>query len=230
MNIKETKDQARALVESLAKFGIRLKHHQALEVLSQVKGAKGWNQFVAGEQGPEQSGLAVEQQALPDDADAEHVSVSVAALLEQAAQCKTEADADQLLQDLTDAFVEAGPLAHLEEANSEAYMEDDGPFVRFELNRVISDSFITMIRPEIRSGELVVVVVTNHMKDGLGMQSKSWDVANGLDEEVIEGRPEQTINELANQAKELAMADHRLLIEQVGVTTAAAAEAVQKSW
>jgi hypothetical protein len=156
--------------------------------------------------------------------------MNVSTLLAQAAQCKTEEDAEQLLKALQAAFGGSGPIAHLYPANEEAYMEGEAPFVRFELNRIISEHYITMIRPEIRAGQLAVVVVTNHMKDGLGMGSQHWEVANGLDEEVIEATPEQTIEELATRAKELALADHRLLIEQVGVPQSAAAEAAQQSW
>lgn len=156
--------------------------------------------------------------------------MNVSTLLEQASQCKTEEDAAQLLQALQDAFCDEGPLSHLPMANPQSYMEGDAPFVNFELNRIISEYYITMIRPEIRDGELTVVIVTNHMKDGLGMGSQDWEVVEGLDEELIEARPEQTIEELATRAKELAIADHRLLIEQVGVSESNAQDAALKSW
>lgn len=51
-----------------------------------------------------------------------------------------------------------------------------------------------------------------------------------LDEAVIDADPDQTINDLAQRAKELAIADHRLLIEHVGVPESVAREAAEKSW
>lgn len=156
--------------------------------------------------------------------------MNVQDILAQAALCKTQEDAAALLDILETAFGESGPLSHLPQFNAESYMEGEHPFVRFELNRLISDYYVTMIRPEIRDGAMVVVVVTNHMKDGLGMQSQKWEVVEGFDEEVIEATPDQTVDDLATRAKDLALADHRMLIEQVGVPQEAAKEASLKSW
>lgn len=72
MNIKETKGQARVLVTSLRNLGIRLKHHQALEVLSHLKGAKGWNQFCASSAIPK-AVMADEDKILLEQAVASHV-------------------------------------------------------------------------------------------------------------------------------------------------------------
>lgn len=102
--------------------------------------------------------------------------------------------------------------------------------MQFELNRVISDHYITSIKPEIRNGELAIVVRTDFMKDGKGMGSRSYELVEGFDEEVIEASGEQTIEDLATRAKELAIADHRLLIERVGVPLAPAREAALASW
>jgi hypothetical protein len=74
MNIKETKDQARALVASLHNLGIRLKHHQALEVMAKIKGAKGWNQLAAGETVSKSTQLSPEQQIILEEALRMHVS------------------------------------------------------------------------------------------------------------------------------------------------------------
>lgn len=63
--------------------------------------------------------------------------MKVKSLLAKAAKCKTQEDADKLLDTLERVFGNARPLAHLPQYNSEAYMEDDNkPFVRFELNQV----------------------------------------------------------------------------------------------
>lgn len=161
--------------------------------------------------------------------------MQVQQLLDTAARCTTEKDAAELLNMMVTAFSTTGPLAHLGVYNLEAYMEErpskePAAFVRFELNRIISEDYITMIRPEIREGEMVVVVITNHMLDGLGMASKNWEVPNFLDESVIEADSDSTTEDLAQRAKELAIADHRLLIERVGVPEPIARETALQSW
>ncbi len=103
------------------------------------------------------------------------------------------------------------------------------PFVSFELNREISDAYITMIRPEIRDGAFTVTVCTNRMLDNLGMSSKKWEAVDGMDD-LIEANEEQTINDICKHAVELAIADHRILIEQVGVPQSAAKIAAKKAW
>ncbi len=155
--------------------------------------------------------------------------MKVKTLLAQAAKCASEQDANNLLETLKRVFGNARPLSHLPTANEEGYLEEGKPFVRFELNREISDHYITMIRPEIRDEKLVVVVVTNFMPDGHGMQSESWEVVDGM-EEVIEALPDQTVAELARMAVVCAIADHRELIERVGVPRAVAKLAAKKSW
>lgn len=155
--------------------------------------------------------------------------MKVSTLLAKAAKCKTQDDADQLLDTLRDAFSKPRSLAHLGWYNTEAYMEEGKPFVRFELNKEISEHYVTMIRPEIRDAKLVVVVVTNHMLDGLGMSSQSWDAVDGMDD-LIEPTADRTIADLANRAKELAIANHAQLIERVGVSHAIALKAANKSW
>jgi hypothetical protein len=162
-------------------------------------------------------------------------NMQVQQLLDQAAACTSEDDAAALLSNLVTAFSATGPLSHLGVYNTEAYMEErpskePAAFVRFELNRIISEDYITMIRPEIRDGQLVVVVITNRMLDGLGMASKSWEVPDFLDEAVIEADTDSTTDDLAQRAKELAIADHRLLIERVGVPESIARETALQSW
>lgn len=156
--------------------------------------------------------------------------MNVQTLLDQAAQCKTDSDAQDLCLAMQEAFTESGPLSNLPVYNPDFNMEDDGPYVQFELNRVISDHYITAVKPEIRSGKFAIVVRTSFMKDGLGMQSQDFDIADGLDEEVLDGEPEQNIEELAERAKELALGHHRQLIERVGVPEAAARDAALASW
>lgn len=156
--------------------------------------------------------------------------MNVQTLLDQAARCKTTAESHELGLAMQEAFTASGPLSHLPVYNADFSMEDDGPYVQFELNREISAHYITAIKPEIRSGEFAIVIRTSYMADGLGMQSQDYALADGIDEEVIDGLPDQTIDELATRAKELALAQHQQLIERVGISEAAAKIAAEASW
>ena len=155
--------------------------------------------------------------------------MKVKSLLAKAAKCKTQEDAADLLETLERVFGGARPLAGLDQYNSEAYMEDGQPYVRFELNHKISDHYITMIRPEIRFGKLVIVVVTNCMLDGKGMSSQSWEAIDGMDE-AIEATDDQTTDALVKRARELAIANHAELIQRVGVPRLVAEKAAKQSW
>jgi hypothetical protein len=161
--------------------------------------------------------------------------MQVQQLLGQAAACATADDAEALLKAMISSFTTSGPLSHLGVYNCEAYMEErpgetPAAFVRFELNRILSEDYVTMIRPEIRDGQMVVVVITNRMLEGQGMASKSWDIPDFLDEAVIEAGKDSTTEDLAQRAKELAIADHRLLIERVGVPEHIARDTALQSW
>lgn len=155
--------------------------------------------------------------------------MKIKSLLSKALRCKSQADADNLLVTLADSFSAPRLVCGLETANHEAYMEDAGPLVRFEMNRVISGHYITMIRPEIRDGKLVVAVITNHMVDGLGMSSQNWEVVDDM-EVVIEPTENQTVAQVVRQAVDCAIADHCELIERVGVPPAIAKRAARQSW
>ncbi len=155
--------------------------------------------------------------------------MKVKSLLAKAAKCKTDADADKLLQTLRSVFGDAKSLAHLSQCNSEACMEESKPFVHFELNQKISEQYITMIRPEIRDGKLVIDVVTSHMLDGLGFESKSWEPVEGCDD-TIEATDTQTVAELIHAAKRQAISNHAQLIETVGVSKVLASATAEKCW
>lgn len=155
-------------------------------------------------------------------------------LLAQAEKCTSQADANKLLQALKDAFCQSRALWHLGVCNEEAYMEGDKPFVRFEMNHKINDTYITMIRPEIRAGKLEVVVATNRMLDGLGMQSQSSEVVDGL-EDVLPRRADDvengmTLTQLANLAKDAAINNHAELILSVTNLRTLALKVAKKSW
>lgn len=156
--------------------------------------------------------------------------MKVKTILAMAAKCTTEEDARALQSKLSEAFESTRALGHLGAMNPESMMEDSGPYVKFELNQVISDHYITCIAPEIRDDKLTIVVVTNHMLDGLGLSSQEWSVVEGLDEDVIEATDDETISVLATKAKTLALANHAELISRVGVPTNQAKIAAKKSW
>ena len=155
--------------------------------------------------------------------------MKVSSLLRKASECKTEAAARTLLATLERAFSKAKPLSHIGTYNPESFMEDGQPCVHFELTKVISNHYVTTVRPEIRDGKLIVDVVTNHMLDGLGIGSQSWEPVEGM-EERIEASEDQTVLALAEQARKLAIANHAELIERVGVARSIALTAAAKSW
>ena len=153
--------------------------------------------------------------------------MKVKTLLAQAAKCKTQANADKLIDTLQRVFGNTKPVCNLYIYNIEACMVDGKPFVSFELNHEISEHFITMICPEIRDGKFVVNVVTSHMLDGLGMSSQSWEVVEGMEDTIESYDDTQPVATLAQRAKELAIANHAQLIERVGVSHSVALYAAE---
>jgi hypothetical protein len=156
--------------------------------------------------------------------------MKIKTLLDKANKCMTVEDAQELLETLKRVFGNSRPLSHLCQTNDEAYMKDDEkPCVHFELNREISDDFVTTIRPEISDGAVVVSVLTNHMLDGHGMMSKHREVIEVMDD-LIECEPYRTVLDVAQRAAELAISQHRMLIESIGVPQIIAEEAAKKCW
>jgi hypothetical protein len=156
--------------------------------------------------------------------------MKIKTLLAKAEACKTDVDAASLMDTLATSFGEAKPLAHLPISNRYAYLEDGTPFISFEVCRLMNRHYGMMIRPEIRDNKLTVLVVIHYMKDGLGLNSKSWDVASGTDETVIEADSNASVAMLAKQAAALAIDKHRALIVSVGVSEDMAKLAARKSW
>ena len=156
--------------------------------------------------------------------------MKVQTLLDQAAQCKTVSDAQDLCLAMQAAFANCSALSHLGVYNPDYTMEADGPYAQFELNREISEYYVTAIKPGIRSGEFFVDVRTTHMKDGRGLLSRSWANVDGLDEEVIDVLSDEAVEDVAQRAKEMALLHQSLLIERAGVPEAAAREAALASW
>ena len=155
--------------------------------------------------------------------------MKIKTLLTSANRCKTDEDTQKLLDMLMQAFGKSQRLSHLYKYNKDASMEEDAVFVSFEFNRVISDDYVTMIKPEIRDAEVTVFVVTNRMLDGLGIMSQHWDTVEGM-EDLIECEPDRSVSDIAQRAAELAISHHRMLIESVGVPQVIAEETANKSW
>jgi hypothetical protein len=154
--------------------------------------------------------------------------MKVKELLEQASRCKTDTDVEQLLDRLQQTFAKSRWLRHLSVINREACIENH-PFVRFEFNREISEDYVMMIQPQIRDGECSVTIQTNRILDRLGLSSQHWEVIDGMDE-LIECDPERTVSDVAVRAAELAMMQHSLLIESVGVPETIARKTAKVCW
>lgn len=155
--------------------------------------------------------------------------MKIKSILAQAAKCTTQEDAQNLLETMKRVFGNHKLLSHLGIYNDEYYMEDEKPFVRFELNREISDEYVTMIRPEIRGGKFIVVVQMNRMNDKLGMWSRDFEVVDGMDDD-FEQDGEQTIDKVCKRVVAQAIGYHQLLIESVGVPESLAKKTAKSSW
>ncbi|WP_449393357.1 hypothetical protein [Eoetvoesiella caeni] len=156
--------------------------------------------------------------------------MKVSELLTRALNCHNQTDVYHLHTLFRQLFATSAPLSHLSPANDETCLEDDNqPFIRFELNREISGDYVTMIRPEIRDKKLVIVVATDRTDDGLGLCSESYTTIDDMDE-VIYTEPHETVFQLTKQAAELAITQHRKLIESVGVPIELAAKTARKCW
>ncbi len=154
--------------------------------------------------------------------------MKINALLKQASRCKTDEDAEQLLDRLQQAFAKSRWLKHLSVTNREAYIEDQA-IVRFEFNHEISEDYVVMIQPQICDGECSVIIQTNRMLDRLGMSSQHWEVMDGMDE-LIECDPERRVCDVAIRSAELAIMQHSLLIKSVGVPETIARKTAKACW
>lgn len=157
--------------------------------------------------------------------------MKVKSLLAKARKCKTQADAAGLLESLKAAFADTHLFSGLSWDNAEGDLEagDGEPFVRFELNHVISDHYITMIRPALRTGELTIDVVTQHVLDGAGMGSHSWKPVQDLDVSTTADE-DDTVQALAQSAKASAIDQHVNLLIRAGVPNRDARLIANKQW
>lgn len=149
-------------------------------------------------------------------------------LLKLASECKSQTDVDALFHRLEENFAQ-NKLLGLSMYNSEAFLEGDGAFVRYELIQQISDHYLTSIQPEIRRGKFEIVVTTSFMMDGLGICSKSCRLVPGMDD-ILEAHDESKLSDLEEQAYTLAIANHAKLISRVGVPDALARDVATKCW
>ncbi|MDO8416562.1 MAG: hypothetical protein Q7S87_10175 [Agitococcus sp.] len=155
----------------------------------------------------------------------------VKTLLNQAKNCLTAKDAQVLADYLEKAFGHKGPMSNLISANQDSQLESlRMPYVSVEFNHVISQFYITMIRPEIRDAKLAIVVRTSYMKDGLGMMSRNYDVHDDMDAVIDCDDSSLDVRAYINRAVALAKEHHQQLVEQVGINAPAARIAVDKSW
>jgi hypothetical protein len=158
------------------------------------------------------------------------MEITAQRLLEEAEKCRDQSAADVFLDTFKEAFLAVPSFAGLEIANEEAYVEPRGVFVRFEANHVISNHYITMLRPKVRDGHLSVYVVTNHMKDGRGMQSQSWEMADDELEDDVNADADTTVEELVQKAVAVAIRYHASLLERLAIPHQDAIDVCRKNW
>jgi hypothetical protein len=159
----------------------------------------------------------------------EESEMKIQSLLGIAKLAKSEVDAAELLLLMVEEFGKVRKLKNLGSMNEEAYMEGDHPHVSFELNQVISDDFVTMIRPEIRDGSFSIEVITNKMLDGHGLSSKDWEVVDNLEDELdLDGV--ETVAQVGLMAYEKSVFNHASLIEKLGIPFADAHKLAKKVW
>lgn len=160
-------------------------------------------------------------------------SLKVHHLLDQAADAKTQKHADSLLAALQAAFEQTNPFRLLSALNPSSDMEggEGGqrlPFVRVEFVFILSDHYALSLVPEIRDGELAVVVRLDHFKDGQGLGSQSWEPV--YDEDVLTGEADESIAKLARRAQDAAIEQHVKLLESCGLSSPVARVAAKKIW
>lgn len=154
---------------------------------------------------------------------------TVKGMLQFASECETEPDTLTLLTALKERFIYEPGYAGLQIANDEFHMEDSKPHVRFELHRVISADYVTVIRPEIREEKLSLYIATYRMLDGDGMQSKRWEVAHDMEEDFAP-ESDMDLEALALRAKRIAVTQHVSLLEKLAVPRAEAQELCKRLW
>lgn len=150
-------------------------------------------------------------------------------LLSVAKKCNSDELASQFCDDFQ-SLLSGLSGECLDVLNEEGYIESDGtPYIRFELARVFSDSYIYEISPLIQDGELTIMGRLNHMKDGLGTASQDYESLDGWDDEV-NVNPSDKVDEVLARAIRLMLLAHKKLIEDAGVPSHIAKKTAIDSW
>jgi len=158
------------------------------------------------------------------------MTMTVQELLDAFAQCADTDAANQLLGRLKAEFESVEGYRQLDWANDEAGIYSGGQaVVGFEAIRVHSAAYTTTIHPELSDGVLSVRVETNHMRDGLGFNSRDWEPVRQLESE-LEVTPDDTVQGVAQAALRQAIFQHTTLIERVGIAPAEARAIAEKLW
>jgi hypothetical protein len=150
-------------------------------------------------------------------------------LLSVAKKCNSDDLASKFCEDFQ-SLLSGLSCDCLEVFNPEGYIESDGtPYIRFELARVFSDSYIYEISPLIQDGELTIMGRLNHMKDGHGTNSQDYEILDGWDDEVSIN-PSDTVDVVLARAINLMLVAHKKLIEDAGVPSHIAKKTAIDSW
>ena len=149
-------------------------------------------------------------------------------ILALAALCTSDAEATEVLDVLKDKF--CAELPRLVQQNDEAYLEEPGkPHIRFELVNLLSSRHAIAVVPEIRDGNISLQVILTRFNDGLGFSSRDYSTFDDFQADISVASSD-TVEHLAAQAKDQAIALHFKLVQEAGVDESTAGTAVQKAW
>jgi len=154
--------------------------------------------------------------------------INISDLLAMIKNCKTEEQVESIAQKIQELMQ---GIAHyqFDLLNDETSIQGGNPYIRFKLVRYFSDSYAYEITPVFEDGTLTILGRLNHFKDGLGCDSKDWDILEGWDDEVPY-YPEDKIDNIVAKGINLMLLAHQKLIEGVGVPLEVAKKTAQDSW
>ena len=158
--------------------------------------------------------------------------MNVKSLLALAGECKTEAQVEPVFKVFKEAFTKRFEkrLSCLYVLNDQYHLEEEGePFLQFEVSYVVSSWYVISAQIEIRSGDLVIYVVRNHMLDGLGMDSQNWE-EDADDEKLLEFEDDSTVSTMIKSMVDEFIHQHTLLLEVAGLTPDEAKQAATRVW
>jgi hypothetical protein len=149
--------------------------------------------------------------------------------VELSKKCTTDVQAVILCAELIVAFLATPEFVGFSTYNEESYMEGATTHLRFQMNKMLSNYYILAIEPVIRDSQLTIDVMLQFMRDGLGMQSTSWETKYEDTIEVDEAS-DVTIETLSERARSMAIRFYAKLVEEVGIPPDGAKEAAEKAW